>query len=523
MRELASYQWMQRMLRQIVRCRCRRMARTLIAWGVTALSHDAALAVIVDGRLVFASSAERYSRVKSDSRLNVDLIAAATRWGEPDRVVWYERPGVKRVRQITSGQVADALDVTSRARAHFRSISRDAGVAHPPRLSFVGHHRAHALAGATTAHFTRGAVLVADAIGEFTTMSIWRFRSSPMRLECLRRWRYPDSIGLLYSAMTQRCGFKPNDEEYIVMGLAAYGEPVLRDRIAEDFIDMHGSEWSLKRNVHRGVGDWEPAVAEQDVAASIQSITEDVVIACAAEAVRISGETSLVLAGGVALNCVANSRIARSVRPHGIHIFPSPGDAGSSVGAAASQCGEQIEWPDGPYLGQEIAGRYPVADLVDSLEGKGIVGVASGRAEFGPRALGNRSILADPRPVDMKDRVNGYKGREPFRPFAPVVREEDAEDHFDMPVERSPYMQFTAVARDRASLPAVCHVDGTSRVQTVSSTQHPGLYELLTEWKRRTGCGVLLNTSLNGHGEPLVNTRADADQFERTTGLRVVS
>jgi len=494
----------------------------VIAWGVTALSHDAALAVVHDGRLVFAAHAERYSRTKNDAMLCDELVEDALQWGRPDVVVWYERPFVKKLRQVVAGQFGDVIERRTVPRAYLRSVLKRVGV--PVRhvdLEYCEHHRSHALAGTSTAPFTAGAVLVADAIGEFTTMSIWAFESSPFRLERLRQWRYPDSLGLLYSAVTRRCGYRPNEEEYIIMGLAAYGRPVHKERLIEDFLVSADHDWSLRRNVHRGIGSWLPEATDADLAASVQHVTDSIMTACARYAVTQSGTGNLVLSGGVALNCVANSRIAELPEVSNIHIFPNPGDAGSSVGAAASVLSSPLEWPDGPYLGKGIDGEYPVDDLLGELLDGGIAGVASGRAEFGPRALGNRSILADPRCADMKDRVNKYKGREPFRPFAPVVRQEDLANYFCLPVQSSPYMQFTAMAKEPDVIPAVCHVDGTSRVQTVSAVQHPALYELLTRWEQQTGCGVLLNTSMNGRGEPLVNSAGDADRFAARSGLPV--
>lgn len=209
---------------------------------------------------------------------------------------------------------------------------------------------------------------------------------------------------------------------------------------------------------------------------------------------------------------VANELLARRSGFDRITLLPNPGDAGSSLGAAAALLGRQLNWT-GPYLGTPIPGDYPVADLAEALATGTVVGVARGRAEFGPRALGNRSLLADPRGPDSRDRVNRVKGREPFRPFAPVIRQEIAARYFDMPVSASPYMQFTARCRDPGAFPGIVHVDGTSRVQTVTRGQHQGLYDLLGEYERRTGCPMLLNTNLNVKGEPLVNDREDAHQF----------
>jgi carbamoyltransferase len=249
-------------------------------------------------------------------------------------------------------------------------------------------------------------------------------------------------------------------------------------------------------------------------------VTEDLLIQAATWSQQRTGSRNLVLAGGLALNCVANAKVAERSGFDDIWIFPNPGDAGSSVGCVAALSGRRLTWP-GPYLGTAVPGDYPVDTLLRALIRDGVVGVANGRAEFGPRALGNRSLLADPRPADMKDRVNRIKGREPFRPFAPVVRAERAHDLFELPVTVSPYMQFTARCRYPDDYPAIVHRDGTSRVQTVDREQHAGLYALLEAWEARTGCPVLLNTSLNARGEPLLNSPADVRRFSEATGLPV--
>ena len=228
---------------------------------------------------------------------------------------------------------------------------------------------------------------------------------------------------------------------------------------------------------------------------------------------------NLILSGGIALNCVTNSILARNAGFEKLWIFPNPGDAGSSVGCVAAITGKRLEWP-GPDRAI-IAGEYPIDALLDELKTHGVVGVANGRCEFGPRALGNRSLLADPRQTWMKDRVNQIKGREPFRPFAPVVRAERAQDLFDLPVSRSPYMQFVAPCRFPDEYAAIVHKDGTSRVQTVERSEHPGLYTLLEEWEAQTGCPMLLNTSLNSRGEPLLNSAEDVQRFSARTNLPV--
>jgi carbamoyltransferase len=227
-----------------------------------------------------------------------------------------------------------------------------------------------------------------------------------------------------------------------------------------------------------------------------------------------------VFTGGCALNCVANSKIAKYW--DNIWIMPSPGDSGSAIGAILANKQEHIKWP-GPYLGHEITGEYPTVKVINELYKNKIVGVASGKAEFGPRALGNRSLLADPRGKNIKDLVNKYKKREPFRPFAPMILEECANEVFDMPVSSSPYMQFTAKCKRPDEFPAIVHYDGTSRVQTVGPKDNKEIRALLEAWYVKTGCPLLLNTSLNVKGEPLVNTIEDAQRFEKLNKLKVVT
>ena len=485
-------------------------------WGVSALSHDAALAVVEDGVLVFAAHSERYSRVKNDALLHHGLIAEAVEYGIPDVIAWYERPWAKKVRHLRAGQWGDAAAAADLPGRYLKRLQLGFRV---PDLLYVDHHQSHVAAGFATSGFDDAAVIVADAIGEFRTFSIGRInRSGTFAL--LHRRSYPHSLGLLYSAFTRRCGFRPNEDEYILMGMAAYGEPKHVDEILTDLLEITPPTFRLRTNPHRGIGNWLPAAKVEDLAASIQAVVEDIMVTAARFARRQSDSPNLVMAGGVALNCVANARVATEAGFDRIWIFPNPGDAGSSVGCAAAVTGTALAWP-GPYLGTNIGGEYPVDRLLSELLRVGVVGVASGRAEFGPRALGNRSLLADPRPADMKDRVNKVKGREKFRPFAPVVRAGRAHALFELPVPASPYMQFTARCRRPDDYPAIVHVDGTSRVQTVGEHQHPGLYALLGLWEERTGCPLLVNTSLNSRGEPLVNTAQDAQRLAAQTGMAV--
>jgi carbamoyltransferase len=484
----------------------------MILFGISANEHDASLAVADGHEIVFASAAERYSRRKNDRDLNQALIDEALRYGTPDAVVWYEKPFLKRTRKLAAGQYRAAL------RRDGAAYLRRFGLRQPVR--YVGHHESHAAGGFFTSPFDQAAILVVDAIGEWDTISLWE--GTGHRLRKLWSQRYPDSLGLLYSAFTSRIGLKPNEEEYILMGMSAFGSPVHADAVRSDFIArFEPPRLVLRENVHRGIRWWHPEWGDTaDIAASVQAVTEEVVTGLAAWAAGVTGQRNLVLAGGVALNCVANTRIAESGSFDEVWIMPNPGDGGSSLGAAAAYLREHLTWP-GPYLGHDIRRRLDVPGAVTSLAGGEVIGVANGRAEFGPRALGNRSILADPRRPDTKERVDQIKRREPFRPFAPAVLAEHADRYFHMPVRRSPYMQFVAPVRDPGAFPAITHQDGTARVQTVTRDDNPGLYSILEGFWRETGCPLLLNTSLNVKGEPLVNSWADAARFSAASGVRV--
>ena len=336
---------------------------------------------------------------------------------------------------------------------------------------------------------------------------------------------YPHSLGIWYSAMTQRIGLKPNEDEYILMGMAACGDPEkYKQIIYNDFFEElmpHSAEIRFKQNLHRGCRWWRPELNTiqdlADIAAGTQAVYEMVFEHLIQQTLTLVGSKNLVLGGGCALNCVANS-IAHKYYEGNVWIIPNPGDAGNSLGAILAKRGKFITWT-GPYLGHNIEGKYPVNSLIKELKESGIAGVANGRAEFGPRALGNRSLLADPRGGDVKDRVNAVKRRQEFRPFAPVILEEFAEEYFDGPV--GPYMQFVSTCKRPDLFPAIVHLDNTSRVQTVNEKEHKDLYKLLTTWYGETKCPMLLNTSLNIKGKPIVDTKEDADEWQNTYNIKV--
>ena len=496
-------------------------------WGISANSHDAALAVFDKDanklKLEFASHSERFSGIKNDPNLHCShsifrdglIEYAVNNFGKPDEVVWYEKPYKKTIRQLLAGQGWQAKE------NNIRNYLLDYGI-HAP-VSFVDHHCSHASAGYFTSGFDSATVVVLDSIGEFETLSIWEGKGTDLKR--IYTQRYPHSLGLWYSAMTDRIGLKANEDEYILMGMAAYGNPHrLFNDIMHDFVQHIDPDNSprivFKNNLHRGCKGWRLDLnTEQDlfdIAAATQAVYQYFLKIISNWARWKSTSGNLVLMGGCALNCAANSTIYKDWNR--VWIMPNPGDSGSSVGAVLAKYQQPIEW-QGPYLGFTINRPYPVKELIQELKTVGIAGVANGAAEFGPRALGNRSLLADPRGADIKSRVNDIKQRQQFRPFAPAILEEHAEEYFDGPV--GPYMQYTAHCRYPEEFPAIVHHDGTSRVQTVGKADNPGFRRLLEQWYAETGCPMLLNTSLNIKGRPMVNTWREARDFAQHYGVRV--
>jgi carbamoyltransferase len=480
--------------------------------GISAGFHDAAATVIRgDGEIVFAGHSERYSGLKNDANLSDGLISELCEW-QYDTIAYYERPWLHNLQQIYSGQRPLGPWTTRGA------IRQQLGGWYQQPANHersYPHHLSHAAAGFQTSPFDRATVVVIDAVGEFDTISIWGAKYDKLGKATYKKlWSqaYPYSIGLFYSACTGRIGLRPLDEEYITMGMAAYGQPCYVDQL----------RGLLNDNLHAGIDpDFLSGAADADIAASAQVLTEELIYAVMRRARELNWSTNLVYGGGVALNCLANRNLGDYFET--IWIMPGPGDAGSSVGAAALAHGGRIHWRDA-YLGHEIPGGYPVGAVVDHLLRDRICGVASGRAEFGPRALGNRSLLADPRGPDIKHRVNAIKQRQQFRPFAPVILAEHADAYFSMPSGWSTHAYMQSVSRCRSPdlFPAIVHQDGTSRVQTVGPNSS-GIRAVLEAWYAATGCPMLLNTSLNIRGEPMVNSRADADRFEQQYGVRVYS
>jgi carbamoyltransferase len=490
--------------------------------GVSAGFHDGAVTVVDrNGNIEFASHSERYSKVKNDPNLNVALLADVDLC-HIKTIAYYETPWKKQLRQLIAGQGVQRNQLTTHqilkqqiGQFRFRQ----------PEVKTYSHHLSHAAAGFQTSPFARATVVVIDAIGELDTISIWGAEyddAGYAKYTPLWRQRYPHSIGLFYTAMTQHVGLKPMEDEYILMGMAAYGKPNFTDVLRKRFL-VSGSDLQFSMNLHIGIPEdsLNPAINEFDLAASAQTLTESLINIVMQKARSFGWSDNLVYMGGVALNCSANANLGYQFDD--IWIMPNPGDAGSSLGAAALAYGKKLNWIDA-YLGHEIPGDYPVDDLLSELLTNKIVGVASGRAEFGPRALGNRSLLADPRGPDIKDKVNEIKKRQKFRPFAPAIMEEFADQYFSIPRgwSNSRYMQVVSECRSPDLFPAIVHADGTSRVQTVPRGR-TGIRQLLEKWFVMTGCPMLLNTSLNVKGEPMVNDRSDADRFQQLYGVRVCS
>ena len=450
----------------------------MIKWGTTFGSHDGALAVFQDDKLVFASDAERWSRKKNDPVIPDNLIKyAEDNWGEPDEVYFYEDHILKNQRRRFAGQVPQ----TNRFKYPIR---------------YCNHHLSHARYGYWTSSFVDCTVLVVDAIGEWDTLTQWKVINGNFTKQ--KSWRYPKSIGLFYSAMTQAAGWKPNEEEYILMGASAVKKHKIENyNIVKEL-------WDNGANFHTGINI---NFDKFEIASIAQEIYEE-------EFKKIIDEIeddNLVFVGGCALNVSAN----RFLTKFNTFIPCNPGDGGSAIGCVIDR-----KMPANAYLGYEIPGEYPVTEIIQELKQNHMVGVAKGRAEFGPRALGNRSFLADPSLLDMKDRINQVKGREEFRPFAPMILKEDADAYFDSGIP-SPFMNTIRKAKLETieKYPSIVHLDGTSRLQEVTEEPHR---TLLQEWKKETGCPMLLNTSLNIKGEPIVNTEEDARRFQNNNNITVL-
>jgi carbamoyltransferase len=568
--------------------------------GLSAFYHDSAAVLLQEGEIVAAAQEERFSRIKHDATFPKGAVAwcLSRAAGPLDAVVYYEKPLLKFERILTT-----ALAVAPRGFTAFAAAMPDwlhhklwlpsvieeelekLGCRRVP-IFFSGHHEAHAASAFFPSPFERAAILTLDGVGEWTTTALGRAHGN--ELELLREQRFPHSLGLLYSAFTHHCGFRVNSGEYKLMGLAPYGEPRFAETIRQKLIDLR-DDGSFRLNLDyfgylRGQTMTSARFAALlgaparkaedpltqlhcDLARSIQEVTEEIVRRLARTLHRETGEENLCLAGGVALNCVANGRLLREGPFKNIWIQPAAGDAGGALGAAlalhhlhfkASRPTPAGDAMRGAFLGPEfndeeicaalnqagLTGRrlntdelYPY--LARAIADNKVVGFCQGRAEFGPRALGARSILADARSPQMQSQLNlKIKFRESFRPFAPAVLAERAAEYFDLAMP-SPYMLFTApvqaarrtqspstahelsarVHEIRSDIPAVTHLDYSARVQTVDARENPALHALLTAFDRLTGCPVLINTSFNVRGEPPVCHPREAIACFLDTGI----
>jgi carbamoyltransferase len=573
--------------------------------GISAFYHDAAAALVIDGRIVAAAQEERFTRKKHDPEfpkhaVDYCLKHAGLSIRDLDYVGFYDKPLLKFERLLESylavapagfKSFLAAMPVWLRGKLYLPGLMRkELGGEYKKRFVFTEHHESHAASAFFPSPFESAAILTVDGVGEWATATIGRGRGNKMEL--LAEMRFPHSLGLLYSAFTYFCGFRVNSGEYKLMGLAPYGQPKYVDPIYNELIDLKpdGSfrmdmsyfnyiagltMTSAKFDQLFGGPPRKPETPlterEMDLAASVQVVTEDIMLRMAKHAREITGEPNLCLAGGVALNCVSNGKILKEKVFDDLWIQPAAGDAGGALGAALfiwhqllgnERHANPHDSQSGTLLGpsysdddieQILIGlgakydRYDDEEMVDHvadlLADEKVIGWFQGRMEFGPRALGSRSILGDARSPRMQSVMNlKIKFRESFRPFAPAVLEEYVDEYFEVePGQQSPYMLLVApVAEDkrlpaddasskltgidklkiyRSQLPAITHVDFSARIQTVDPRRHGKKYELIKRFHAKTGCPVVINTSFNVRGEPIVCTPQEAYRCFMSTNI----
>ncbi|WP_223486944.1 carbamoyltransferase [Pseudomonas sp. A-RE-19] len=584
-----------------------------ITLGISAFYHDSAATLVVDGKIVAAAQEERFSRIRHDPgfpcrAIEYVLKYAGIHLADVDHVAYYEDPALKFRRVLSTAAVAGFSAARTYApvlgewlstkRRMDREVVRHLqamGDRDGRRIEVHGHHESHAASAFFPSPFKSAAILCIDSVGEWATTTLWH--GKPEGIKLVAELSFPHSLGLVYSAFTYFCGFKVDSGEYKLMGLAPYGKPLYVDTILSHLIDVKpdGSfrlDWTkfefIKGQVMTGdafeqlfggprrLPEAPLTEREFDLAASVQKVTEIVVSRLAKTAHELTGETSLCMAGGVALNCVANGVISRERTFDRLWVQPAAGDAGGSLGAAlltdrkhrrvASRelPADVRDGMSGALLGPEYSEEQIRDELeacgavfhrlsqdeldqrvITSIENGGVIGWFQGRMEFGPRSLGSRSILGDPRRSDTQSNMNlRIKFRESFRPFAPVVLEEKAADYFDI-VEESPYMLVVSPIAKlirktipqesarltgidllklvRSDLPAITHVDFSARVQTVDRERNPRFRALLEHFYQRSGCPVLVNTSFNVRGEPIVNTPFEAYRCFMRTHMDVLA
>lgn len=584
----------------------------MLILGISAFYHDSAACLVEDGRVLCAAQEERFTRKKHDSGFPENAIrycleGVGSGLEGIDYITFYDKPFLKFERLLEtyiafaplgfrSFRMAMPLWLKEKLyqklviRDELRKISPGADI--ESRLLFTEHHQSHAASAFFASPFEEAAILTMDGVGEWTTTSAGFGRGN--QLEIRREIRFPHSIGLLYSAFTYHLGFKVNSGEYKVMGLAPYGEPKYVDAITDNLIDikpdgtfrldmkyfdyctgltMINERFESLFGVRARGPNEELTQKHMDIAASVQKVTETVMLNLTRSLREETGARNLCLAGGVALNCVGNGKILRDGRFDRVWVQPASGDAGGAVGAALATYYQFMDQPrnsgeldamSGSFLGPEYSqeeierrltaagARFErhddasfIAVVVEALTDAKAVGWFQGRMEFGPRALGARSILADPRNPSMQKTLNlRVKYRESFRPFAPAVLYEDVAQWFEMECE-SPYMLLVAdvvngkrrnmspdehrlfgidkLNVQRSEIPAVTHVDYSARVQTVHRETNARFHGLLTAFKEKTGCPVLVNTSFNVRGEPIVCTPEDAFRCFMGTGIEVLA
>jgi len=580
--------------------------------GISAFYHDSAACLVRDGHVVAAAEQERFSRQKHDFRFPQDAVNYCLEEGgispsDLDLVAFYDKPLLKFERLLETylayapvglRSFSAAIPLWARQKLHLpREINRSLGGHYKGRCIFPEHHESHAASAFFPSPFEEAAILTFDGVGEWATASYGVGRGN--RIELTHELRFPHSLGLLYSAFTYFCGFKVNSGEYKLMGLAPYGEPRYKDMILSRLMDLK-EDGSLRLDMSyfrycEGLRMTGPKFAklfggpprrpearltqrEMDIAASVQAVTEEVVLRAARHVAAETGLRNLVMAGGCALNCVANGRILAEGIYEGLWIQPASSDAGGALGAALFAWHQLLDKPrrvedgrdrqQGSLLGPAFtdgqvrsfldhAGavyhHYDdedelLGELADQIASGKVVGHFHGRMEFGPRALGSRSILGDARSPKMQSIINRkIKFRESFRPFAPSVLREDACEWFTVrPNEDSPYMLLVAGVRPqkrlpeddaqegvrgidrllkvvRSSVPAVTHVDYSARIQTVDAERHGRYYRLLRRFKEKTGCPMIINTSFNVRGEPIVCTPEHAYRCFMATNMDVLA
>ncbi len=536
--------------------------------GISCFYHDSAAALIKDGKLIAAAQEERFTRLKHDQSFPKNAIQfcldfAGIKINDLDYLGFYEKPFLKLERILQTYLLTAPRSYFSFIKAMPLWLKQKLWMKHAiqgetgfeGKIIFLKHHLAHAASAFLVSPFKKAAILTMDGVGEWATAT--KGYGEDNQIHLTHQINFPDSLGLLYSAFTYYCGFKVNSGEYKLMGLSPYGKPKYVKKIKDHLVDIKNDgsfhlnqkyfaytygTLMINDNFRKLFGKKERNPDDkltqfyEDIAKSIQAVTEELILKTLKTLYKETHLTNLCLAGGCALNCVANGRIIRESNFKKLFVQPAAGDAGGAVGTAFfiynSLLGKKrIYQMDKVYLGpgfnnsqikkfldsKKIRHKHYkdtaklINDTANLIKKQSVIGWFQGRMEYGPRALGNRSILADPRNPKNQDRVNlKIKFREDFRPFAPTVLEENIKDYFD--IDRpSPFMLLVCQVKDNPSpIPAITHVDHSARIQSVSQNENPRYHSLINEFKRQTGCGVVINTSFNVRGEPIVCTPKDA-------------